>query len=625
MTVPAASGNVLQEPWGISYDYDANGQVVQSTTSDGWSKAYVYDVCGRCVGLSVQHGEEEVYHVQYTLDRNGRRVSATEMDGDGERKCFWTNDELGRLVEERIETADGKEIRGWTGGYDATGNLLEERWRINGRDSATRTCQVDDDDCLISSVDMTAEGRSETHYEWNGNGELVKAVTTGSKSETREWSWNADGRLAGVVIVTPSSRVEVTYEYDLEGILKRQSVRRREGGRDETEHREFRFETVSHGGMAMLLEMTEERNGLRTTRSFLHGHELEGWVEDGQICHVWADGSHGIRGMRQDAVITSFATDAWGVEEVPHDGFGYAGEWQDATTGLVYLRGRFYWPEIRRFISVDRHPADMVNPQGWHRYAYCLNDPVNNRDPLGEFVMTATMLMTLKLVAFYTCFRMLANAYYDVQHAEMMENMLKIRKRYYENATIVVHGVTEHEVNWTENFSDTLEKCSGNQDMYEFLWSGFQAGGFVLFFPHHLSHTIASKSLVYCLCELYMKGYANVNVIAHSWGTVLSRDAMNSSGLSFGLWATMGSPLGETFPKFGYRMWQNFYSSEDGVPLLTWLLFLLGYSDNLKPLFMQRINVQQHKTYSGGPIDAHSSYWTDPTVFNDILSVLKWQ
>ncbi len=625
MTVSAASGDVLQEPWRIAYNYDANGQVVQSTTSDGWNKEYVYDACGRCVGLSVRQGEEEVYHVQYTLDRNGRRVSATEMDGDGDRNCFWMYDELGRLVEERIETADGKEIRGWTGSYDMAGNLLEERWRTNGRNSVTRTCQVDDDDCLISSIDVSTNGRSETHYEWNGNGELVKAVTTGNKSETREWSWNADGRLAGVVIVTPSSRVEVTYEYDLEGILKSQHVRRREGVRDETEHREFCFETVSHGGMAMLLEMTEECNGLRTTWSFLHGHELEGWVEDGQICHVWADGSHGIRGMRQDAVITSFATDAWGVEEVPHDGFGYAGEWQDATTGLVYLRGRFYWPEIRRFISVDRHPADMVNPQGWHRYAYCLNDPVNNRDPLGEFVMTATMLMTLKLVAFYTCFRMLANAYYDVQHAEMMENMLKIRKRYYENATIVVHGVTEHEVNWTENFSDTLEKCSGNQDMYEFLWSGFQAGGFVLFFPHHLSHTIASKSLVYCLCELYMKGYANVNVIAHSWGTVLSRDAMNSSGLSFGLWATMGSPLGETFPKFGYRMWQNFYSSEDGVPLLTWLLFLLGYSDNLKPLFMQRINVQQHKTYSGGPIDAHSSYWTDPTVFNDILSVLKWQ
>ena len=625
MTVTAASGDVLQEPWGISYNYDANGQVVQSMTLDGWSKEYVYDVCGRCVGLSVRQGEEEVYHVQYTLDKNGRRVSATEREGEGVQNHFWTYDELGRLVEERVETTDGKEIRGWTGSYDLAGNLLEERWRINGKDSATRTCQVDDDDCLVSAVDVSKNGRSETHYEWNGNGELVKAVTTGSKNETREWSWNADGRLAGVVIVTPSSRIKVTYEYDLEGILKSQSIRRMEGSRVETEHHEFRFETVTHGGMAMLLEMTEERNGLCTTRSYLHGHELEGWVEDGQICHAWADGSHEIRGMSQGAIITSFVTDAWGVEEVPHDGFGYAGEWQDATTGLVYLRGRFYWPEIRRFISADRHPADMANPQGWHRYAYCMNDPVNNRDPLGEFALTSTLGMTMSLMACYTAFAVFTKAIYDYRHADMMQNLVEMRKRYHENASVVVHGVTDHEVNWSEEFSDTLEKYSGNQDMYEFLWSGFQSSWLALFIPNPISHTIASKSLVCFLCELYMKGYSNINIIAHSWGTVLSRDAMNSSGLSFGLWATMGSPLGLTYPKFGYRIWQNYYAPGDRVTELAPLLFAMWYSDNIVQLYLQRRGVEQHRTLCNNPITAHSSYWTDPTVFNDLLTVLKWQ
>ena len=625
MTVSVAGGDILQEPWDISYNYDANGQVVQSTTSDGWNKEYVYDACGRCVGLSVRLGEEEIYHVQYTLNKNGRRVSATEMDGEGDRNCFWMYDELGRLVEERIETADGKEIRCWTGRYDMAGNLLEERWRKNGTYYTARTCQVDDDDCLVSVVDVSKDGQSETHYEWNGNGELVKAVTTGNKSETREWAWNADGRLAGVVIVTPSSRVEVTYEYDLEGILKSQSVRRRDGARDETEYREFCFETVGHGGMAMLLEMMEERNGMRMTRSFLHGHELEGWVEDGQICHVWADGSHGIRGISQDGVNTSFTTDAWGWANMPHDGFGYAGEWQDATTGLIYLRGRFYWPEIRRFISADRHPADFKTPQTWHRYAYCLDDPVNNCDPQGEFVMTATMIMTLKLVACYAGLAMITKGIYDIRHATMMRDLVEMRKRYHENASAIVHGVVEHEVNYSEEFSDTLEKSSGNQDMYEFLWSGFQSGWLVLFIPNPISHTIASKSLVCFLCELYMKGYVNVNVIAHSWGTVLSRDAMNSSGLSFGLWATMGSPLGLTHPKFNYKKWQNFYSSEDPVPLLTNVLYLLGYNDNLVPLFMQTKGVEQHKTFRGGPIEAHSSYWTDPAVFNDLLTVLKWQ
>ena len=267
----------------------------------------------------------------------------------------------------------------------------------------------------------------------------------------------------------------------------------------------------------------------------------------------------------------------------------------------------------------------MANPQGWHRYAYCLNDPVNNRDPQGEFVMTATMMMTLKLVACYATFAIITKAIYDYRHADMMQNLVQIRKRYHDNASIIVHGVTDHEVNWSEQFSDTLEKGAGNQDMYEFLWSGFQAGGFMLFIPNPISHTIASKSLVCFIYEIYMKGYVNINIIAHSWGTVLSRDAMNSTGLWFRLWATMGSPLGLTRPEFGYTKWQNYHSIFDPVTRLQNVLFLLGYVQNLIPLFMQKEGVEQHTTYRGGTITAHSSYWTDPTVFNDLLTVLKWQ
>lgn len=346
---------------------------------------------------------------------------------------------------------------------------------------------------------------------------------------------------------------------------------------------------------------------------------------DGQFFHAWSDAHGGLRGIECNGSIKRYEYDAWGVEAIGHEGLGYVGEWQDEATGLVYLRGRFYWPEIRRFISADRHPADFKTPQTWHRYAYCLDDPVNNSDPQGEFVMTATMIMTLKLVACYAGLAMITKGIYDIRHAAMMQDMVEMRKRYHENASVVVHGVTEHEVNWSESFSDTLEKNSGNQDMYEFLWSGFQSSWLVLFIPNPISHVIASRSLVCYLCELYMKGYANINVLAHSWGTVLSRDAMNSSGLSFGLWATMGSPLGLTYPQFSYKKWQNFYSSEDPVPLLQSVLHLLGYIDNLVPLFMQTKGVEQHKTYRGGPITAHSSYWTDPTVFNDILTVLKWQ
>ena len=624
-TMMAGGGAVLVEPWGISYGYDANGQVVNAVMSDGWSKKYAYDVCGRCVGISVQMGENDVYNVQYTLDKNGRRVAAIETDGETERLLNWNYDELGRLIEEHVSSPNGLDDRRWSGHYDTVGNLLKEEWRNGGTLSRHRDWQVDDDDQLVKMVDTDENGRCETQFEWNGSGELVKTELTGGRTENREWIWSADGHLQEVSIVTPSRRTTVSFDYDLEGVLRHQTVISHENGREHVVERDFLFETVTHNGLPMLLEMKETRDGISCLTTYFHGHELEGWMVDGQFNHTWSDAHGSLRGLECGGSIERYAYDAWGLETVGHDGFGYAGEWQDEATGLVYLRGRFYWPEIRRFISADRHPADFKTPQTWHRYAYCLDDPVNNCDPQGEFVMTATMIMTLKLVACYAGLAMITKGIYDTRHAIMMRDMVEMRKRYHENASVVVHGVVEHEVNYSEEFSDTLEKSSGNQDMYEFLWSGFQSGWLVLFFPNPISHTIASKSLVCFLCELYMKGYVNINVIAHSWGTVLSRDAMNSSGLSFGLWATMGSPLGLTHPKFNYKKWQNFYSSEDPVPLLTNVLYLLGYNDNLMPLFMQTKGVEQHKTFRGGPIEAHSSYWTDPTVFNDLLTVLKWQ
>ena len=61
--------------------------------------------------------------------------------------------------------------------------------------------------------------------------------------------------------------------------------------------------------------------------------------------------------------------------------FGYNGEVTDSDTGtgLIYLRNRYYDPEIGRFLTVD--PA--MDGTNW--YSYCENDPVNKTDPLGLF------------------------------------------------------------------------------------------------------------------------------------------------------------------------------------------------------------------------------------------------
>lgn len=57
--------------------------------------------------------------------------------------------------------------------------------------------------------------------------------------------------------------------------------------------------------------------------------------------------------------------------------FGFCGEYTDEESGLVYLRNRYYDPEIGRFITED--PAK----DGDNWYAYCAGNPVNRIDPYG--------------------------------------------------------------------------------------------------------------------------------------------------------------------------------------------------------------------------------------------------
>jgi RHS repeat-associated protein len=62
---------------------------------------------------------------------------------------------------------------------------------------------------------------------------------------------------------------------------------------------------------------------------------------------------------------------------------GYTGQRTDAGIGMVYMHGRYYNPQLARFISADPYVSDGLNPQALNRYSYVYNDPINNTDPTG--------------------------------------------------------------------------------------------------------------------------------------------------------------------------------------------------------------------------------------------------
>jgi RHS repeat-associated protein len=63
----------------------------------------------------------------------------------------------------------------------------------------------------------------------------------------------------------------------------------------------------------------------------------------------------------------------------------FTGQQQDIESGLLYYGGRYYDPDLGRFISPDPFVPEILDPQSHNRYSYVLNNPVGNIDPSGYF------------------------------------------------------------------------------------------------------------------------------------------------------------------------------------------------------------------------------------------------
>ena len=64
--------------------------------------------------------------------------------------------------------------------------------------------------------------------------------------------------------------------------------------------------------------------------------------------------------------------------------FGYTGEWWESHAELLYLRARYYAPEVGRFISKDPFPSFDTSPQTLNAYQYVVNNVINLVDPSGR-------------------------------------------------------------------------------------------------------------------------------------------------------------------------------------------------------------------------------------------------
>ncbi len=65
--------------------------------------------------------------------------------------------------------------------------------------------------------------------------------------------------------------------------------------------------------------------------------------------------------------------------------FGYSGEEVDTYIKLLFLRARYYSPEMARFLSKDVWRGDYTRPQSFNAWMYVEGEPVSHTDPSGQW------------------------------------------------------------------------------------------------------------------------------------------------------------------------------------------------------------------------------------------------
>jgi RHS repeat-associated protein len=125
-----------------------------------------------------------------------------------------------------------------------------------------------------------------------------------------------------------------------------------------------------------------------TEAVYLYGLDIIA-QQQAERLYYFHDGLGSVRQMLDSTgeVQTNYAYDPFGVPVVAGDGsnpYQFTGEAWDGEVELLYLRARYYQPEVGRFITKDPWGGDTQRPATLNRYVYVTNNPINRRDPTGR-------------------------------------------------------------------------------------------------------------------------------------------------------------------------------------------------------------------------------------------------
>ncbi|MBI2471531.1 MAG: RHS repeat protein [Planctomycetes bacterium] len=355
-----------------TYTYDAIGRV----TSYGWSGAFVcfeYDAVGNLKYLTYPGSQK----VSYTYDDRNRlsrvkdwvgretkysydsRGLLTEVSLPNGAKAQYDYDDAGRMTGLRNLNKDSTVIASYSYTLDANGNITSE----TSNQPLDLVIQPQSTNLSYGSDNrlLSVDGASLT-YDQNGNIRGAYGATL---------LYDFENRLKNI------ASTQDTWEFDYDGRGNRVGIRHNDNTR--------RFLIDPRGMTQVLAEYDGDGNLIA---SYIYGFGLIYKVDTAGNAYYYHYNFTGNTVAMTDTdgnIVNKYAYTPYGVltgsEETVSNPFRYVGKYgaMDDNTGLLYMRARYYSPDVGRFITKD--PIGFAG--GVNLYGYAHDNPINHADPTG--------------------------------------------------------------------------------------------------------------------------------------------------------------------------------------------------------------------------------------------------
>ncbi len=425
------------------YTYDLKGNLIRVVHSDNRQQTYAFDNKGRRISqkhvdntvLTYEYKDKDKGKLSAISDGSSKILFTYGEDDNGikgrllsiERAITGTPptqetlsyEPFGRVARTEVTTDKGKQLLSNTYHYLPRGELVKHHARAKTADGQeANKVTTYDYDALQRLIKETHTHHSEAsilnlpreiHYEYDANDNLLteQHISTDGTVQHINNEYNTLDQLVQIKKDNPPSTVDITYDingrmvvdhkgnnycYDDFGLLMAVTDQNNksllklhyspEGFLEHIEKKQssghFYYDT-NHRAQTML-KNGKWHNFIQYKNKYL-GVLTEDYGEQLFIANKSTGAKLGTDTQGKN-IATLYAYQGYGepdtTEKLSTD-FLWNQEMMDQTTGLVYLRNRFYHPELKRFITRDNHKVSNL-------YAYGLGNPIAFTDPTGNSV-----------------------------------------------------------------------------------------------------------------------------------------------------------------------------------------------------------------------------------------------